>query len=80
MYFKTGIFISGSDKPNRTATVWEPEATDITEILSLNNKLYSGYSSGDECCMKQKTYTYISMTDILAGKKLVKNDSRVQMK
>lgn len=52
MYFKTGIFISGSDKPNRTATVWEPAATDITEILSLNNKLYSGYSSGDESCMK----------------------------
>lgn len=69
MYFKTGIFIRGSDKPNRTATVWEPEATDITETLSLNNKLYSGYFSGDECCIKWKTYTYIKITDILQGRK-----------
>lgn len=59
----------------------EPSATDITEILSLNNKLYSGSSSGmvknmiqlEYCIISSgKTYTDISTTDILAGKKLVR--------
>lgn len=50
--FQNWHFFRSSDKSNRTATVWEPEAIDITEILSLNNKLYSGCFSGDEFCIK----------------------------
>lgn len=57
----TELLLSGSQKQ-----------LTLLRFLNLSNKLYSGYSSGHEWCMKRKTYTYLSMTDILAGKKLVR--------